>query len=357
MNQEYEIREGGGKLKKRLSLGLRLAVSLGLIGYIGYSISRSSDLTEIPRYYGGADYFWLAGAVGLILCLLSLGALRWGILLRAQDVRLSAWSVLMYFMIGMFFNNFLPSTVGGDAIKVYYLHRFAGKGKEGLVSVLIDRLAGIAGLCVVANVALLTGWGSLRSIPVLAERATLIYLVVGGLTAALCLFFAVAFNDRVMRLFFRLIPERLRGIKEKIRRTHDCLLVYRGRREVLAKALLVSTVIWVLIVGSCWMIYRAFYSPSLPVPPGKIPFIPLGYFYLFLPTIAALMSVPISFGGLGTREAFFILFFTALPGVSNINALMISLNYYFAFLLASALGGIIYIFKDQLKFHREIPAP
>ncbi|HOO76409.1 MAG TPA: lysylphosphatidylglycerol synthase transmembrane domain-containing protein [bacterium] len=354
MKDGYEI-EGKGSWKKRLFLFARLAVSFGLIGYIVYQIASRQDISAFPVYYEKADWLWLGAAVLSVILLLSGGALRWGLLLRAQGVRLSKGSIFMYFMIGMFFNNFLPSTVGGDAIKIYYLHRFAGKGKEAFVSVLLDRLLGIAGLCIVAVVSLALGWRIILGNPHIAVYAWMIFGVVGGLTVFLGAFFLVIFNDRIMGLVFRLIP--VAGLKTKIRGIHDSVLLYRGQFPVLFKALAVSVAIWVFIVLSCWMIYRAFYSPAVPPSEGTMGHISIGYFYLFLPTIAAIMSVPISFGGVGTREAFFILFFGSLPGIGELGALMISLNYYLAFLLASSIGGFVYIAKDQLRFHRELPQP
>lgn len=352
--EDFELQNPAPGWKKHLFLLARLTVSFGLIAYIVHSIVSRSDISTIPAYYSHAHYGWLLAAVASIVFLLSLGALRWGILLRAQGIRLSAGSILMYFLIGMFFNNFLPSTVGGDAIKVFYLHRLGNKGREGFVSILLDRLIGIAGLCLVADVALLIGWRNLMANQALRERAPLIFGVVGGLTVALVCFFIIVFNARVMRCFFRIIPRRLARVEVKIREIHDCILLYRGKRGMLLGALAVSLFVWILIVLSSWMIYRGFHSSGAGPADPAIAGISLGYFYLFIPTISAIMSIPISFGGLGTREAFFILFFSSLDGISELDALIISLNYYFAFLFASGLGGIIYILKDQLRFHREL---
>jgi hypothetical protein len=246
-------------------------------------------------------------------------------------------------MIGMFFNNFLPSTVGGDVVKVYYLSRFTGKGAAAFASVVIDRLIGMGGMCVVAIVSLLFGAGRLTA-AIGREKAVIIFLIVGGVSAGLVLFFLIVFSARMMRGLFALIPWA--AFREKIARVHDAVCVYRGRGATLLAALLISTGIWVVIVVDCWLIAQAFRA--------KIPSIPIGYFFLFLPTISVIMSLPISFSGLGTREAFFILFFAALknPPVTEMDAVMLSLNFYFVSLAASLLGGVIYILKDQLRFHR-----
>ena len=113
--------------KKKLFLFLRLAVSFSLIGYIFYAINAEGKLSKLPDYFAEANYWWLLGASVFVLGLLGTGSIRWGLLLRAQGVRLSRISVFMYYMIGMFFNNFLPSTVGGDFVKARSEERRVGK--------------------------------------------------------------------------------------------------------------------------------------------------------------------------------------------------------------------------------------
>jgi len=355
VTDNYGIKKAGS-WKGRVFLFVRLAVSFGLIGYIVYQIAKEHDLSSFPLYYEKAHWGWLMLAVAAVFSIFCCGALRWGILLRAQGVSLSGASIFMYFMVGMFYNNFLPSTVGGDAVKVYYLHRFSGKGKEAFVSVLVDRLLGMAGLCIVAVVSLAFGWRTILEHPGISGDAWMIFGTVGGLTAFLIVFFLVVFNDRLMNVFFRLVP--VASIKEKIRGIHDALLVYRGRRSVLIKALGVSVLVWICIVFACWMVYRGFAATGMPVPRGQIGEIGLKYFYLFFPTISAIMSVPISVAGGGVREGLFMLFFGkgSFPGVTEMDAVMISLNFYFIFLAASSIGGVIYGFKDQLRFHRELPS-
>ncbi|MFH1038477.1 MAG: lysylphosphatidylglycerol synthase transmembrane domain-containing protein [PVC group bacterium] len=371
--------------KKKLFLLLRLSISFGLIAYIFYKISAKHRLSDLVTYFSDAHYWWLLGAAILLLGLLGAGSFRWGMLLTAQGVRLSHLSVFMYYMMGMFFNNFLPSTVGGDFVKAYYLSRATGKTAGSFISVLIDRLMGMGGLCVVAVAACLLGGTDLYQNPATHPYALPIFLIVGGVSAALVIFFLLVFNDRVMNFFLKLsrpgtsdrartevfqpstFKERIRTFKkhflnllrkigDKIKEFHQAVYIYKGHGKVLGQTLLISTGIWVVIIFVSWMVFMAFHSGQLPVPPGKIPSIPVRYFFLFLPVISVIMSLPISFAGIGTREMGFIIFFSTLPGIKELDALIISLTFYFVYLTVSLLGGVIYIFKDKLHFHREAVA-
>jgi len=376
-------------VKKQLFLFLRLVVSFGLIGYIFYSLSAEGKLSELPEYFSYANYWWFLAAAMLFLGLLVTGSYRWGMLLKAQGIHLSRSSVFMYYMIGMFFNNFLPSTVGGDFVKAYYLSRATGKTAGSFISVLMDRLMGMGGLCVVAVLACVLGGKELWSNPRTHDYALYIFLIVGGVTGGLGLFLLMAFNDWIMNIFLKLA--RWGKIGEKIKEFHQAVYVYKGHGKVLLQTLFISTVIWIVIVLVSWMVYMAFHtggaSPAYPIgeavpavpaaltgasipsastvpsdsagSPGYIAFIPIRYFYIFLPVISVIMSLPISFAGLGIREGVFMELFDTLPGISDVDALIISLTFYFIFLAVSLLGGVIYIFKDKLRMHRDIifPAP
>jgi len=332
-------------LKKKLFLFLRLGISFGLIGYIFWRLAGEHELGDLLRYWAQMRWGWVAGAFLITFGLLAIGSFRWGMLLTARGVKLSALSYFLYYMVGMFFNNFLPSTVGGDVVKAYYLSRATGKTAVAFVSVLLDRLMGIGGLCLVAIASCLLGGRLLWSLPETRPYALPVFLIVGGLTAALGLFFLVSFNDRVMNFFLSL--SRWGRIGVKIRELHQALYLYKGQAGVLIRALLISVGIWVLIVTASWMVSLAFI--------GNVPRISIVYFFLFMPPIAVIMSLPISFAGIGTREMGFIIFFGALQGIGELDALVISLTFYFLYLTASLIGGVVYVFKDNLRFHREVP--
>ncbi|MEA1927261.1 MAG: lysylphosphatidylglycerol synthase transmembrane domain-containing protein [Candidatus Auribacterota bacterium] len=342
-------------VKKKIFLVLRLVVSFGLIGYIFYSLNAEGKLAELPDYFAAANYWWLLGAAILLLGLLAAGSFRWGMILSAQGIHLSWISVFMYYMMGMFFNNFLPSTVGGDFVKAYYLSKATGKTAGSFISVLVDRLMGMGGLCVVAVAACLLGGVNLWQNPETHLYALPIFLIVAGVTGGLGLFFLVVFNDRVMNLFLKLA--RRGKIGEKIKEFHQSMYVYKGHGKVLLLTLLISTLIWVVIVLVSWMVYMAFHTGGEAGSPGCIASIPIRYFYIFLPVISVIMSLPISFAGLGIREGVFIKLFDTLPGISDVDALILSLTFYFVFLSVSLLGGVIYIFKDRLRLHRDIIFP
>src|SRR5205823_14406492 len=87
-----------------------------------------------------ADYPWVVAAVGAYIVVEIAAALRWQILLRVQGIYLSWARLSGLFLIGMFFNQFLPGGTGGDIIKSYLLLKETPDKKAGaLLAVLFDR--------------------------------------------------------------------------------------------------------------------------------------------------------------------------------------------------------------------------
>ena len=339
------------EIKKKIFLALRLTISAALIFLIFREVSAREDLSGLVNYYYGAGYGWLAGAAALLFLLLGAGSWRWGMLLAAQGIHLRPASVFMYYMIGFFFNHFLPTTVGGDVVKAFYLTRSTGKGAEAVVSVILDRAIGIAGMAAVALIALLIGGSALAGLPTARPFFFPIIALVAGVFFGLGLFFLIGFTTAPAAWLLKLV--KWRRLREKVERVHRTLSLLRGKPAVLARAFAVSTGIWVLIVVICWLVYMAFRAGSGAPTEGKIATIPIGFFFLFIPAISVASSQPITFAGWGTREALFVILFSAIPGVGRLDALFLSLNYFLIFLVNALVGGLIYIFKDQLHFHQE----
>ena len=86
-----------------------------------------------------------------------LGALQWHFLLAASGVRLTFAQTFRFYFVGLFFNNFLPANIGGDAIKIYDVSRGGSYVYRVTAVTLIDRFIGIFGLCLLFQKTLLSG--------------------------------------------------------------------------------------------------------------------------------------------------------------------------------------------------------
>ena len=126
---------------------LRVAGTAGLVGYVLTRVSPGDLLATLRRVQPGT----LAAAVLLYLLGQGLSAVRWSILGRAVGLDRPLADYVRFYAIGMFFNLFGPSTLGGDAVRVMYL----GRGRRRMLaagSVLFDRMSGLAVLVALAAV-------------------------------------------------------------------------------------------------------------------------------------------------------------------------------------------------------------
>src|SRR3954453_4906581 len=125
---------------------LKVIVSLGLL-YLLFSRVDVSRLWGVARQASPA---WLVMALVLYLAMVLSSAVRWGVLLRAQHVRLPFSFLTQSFLVATFFNNFLPSNIGGDVIRITDSAKAAGSKTLATTVVLIDRGLGVLGLALMA---------------------------------------------------------------------------------------------------------------------------------------------------------------------------------------------------------------
>ncbi len=151
------------KSSKTLLTLVKVLVSAGLV----YWILRNSNLAEIWNSIRNANISLLIFAFCMFYAGYFITALRWKTLLHAQGVDAPLFYLVKSFMVAVFFNNFLPSTIGGDLMRMYDSYRMGGS-KTGAVSVIfIDRLFGVTALLSYALIAILLSSAVRAQIPLL----------------------------------------------------------------------------------------------------------------------------------------------------------------------------------------------
>ncbi|MEL6824271.1 MAG: lysylphosphatidylglycerol synthase transmembrane domain-containing protein [Calditrichota bacterium] len=130
---------------------LRYGVSIGLLGYLIYL----ADIDKILKALRQADANWLALALLVFSCSVFLIARRWHVLLGGVGIQVPYGSLLRYYLIGYFFNNFLPTTIGGDVSRAYNLAQHTDKKADSIASVLMERILGLLATLSLAAIALI----------------------------------------------------------------------------------------------------------------------------------------------------------------------------------------------------------
>lgn len=310
-------------MRSLLFNALKLTISAGLIIYL----LRGVQIDEMARLIGGANILLLILALATYLAAITIGAVKWRLLLRAQNINVPFGDVLSYTFAGLFFGNVLPTNIGGDLVRAYDLSRRTGYVEQSAISVLIDRLVGLTAFLAAAVIM------SVIAALTLAADAKLETIVLA--TVAVFALFLAAFSlllsRRAMRRLGFLFRYPLLAIfRPTAQRVFDALQVYRHSYRSLAQAFAISLSIVVITSLTQWLISQALGLG-----------IDLFYFLLFNPLIAFVLLVPLSVNGIGLKEVAFV-FFLGLVGAPQAAAFSLSLVFHAIIVLSSLPGGFVW---------------
>lgn len=293
---------------KKLKLAIRFLITLSLVLYLSTKI----DFENLLRVIKKVDIFMFSLASLLYIVSSYISTLRWRFFIP-QSYYLKKSSLFSLYMIGAFFNQFLPGIMGGDVVKVYYLRRFVGV-KDAAISVFIDRYIGFFALLFLGFFFFSIFWWKMPS-NWLVFSVPLMFL--GFLLVSLMIF-------KIGRIP---IVRELKGF------------IFSFTKRELIQAFLYSLIIQSIVVLSVYLIFL-----SLRL---QVSFFEL---FVYLTIIITLTTLPISISGIGIREWAFVLFFG--NHVGNENAVALSILWFFSVLLASAWGAVEYLrFKESLYMH------
>lgn len=325
MKPEFQ-RESSPKNLKNIII--KCAVSCVLLGFLLYK----TDMHRIGAALQSAHLFWIIAAFSLHIIGFWLTAIRWQMLLAVRGAYYSTWYLAISALIGIFFNNFLPSTVGGDVYRAYSTAKKVGSTTESLTVVAVERLTGIFALGVFALVALPLGFAHFSRIPV-------IWLALVGL-GILFLLFLAAMNHRVAKMIKAVFehPEMikipfLRKVQAKLKQIYDALCVYKLNKRVMVAAFLVGLLLQANVIVHYYLIA---YSLSLHVP--------FSYFFLFIPVATIVLLVPVFINGIGGRELIYILLLGEF-GVTSSEAIAFTWIAFGMIVIQGILGGIAYALR------------
>lgn len=264
---------------------------------------------------------WLVGAVAVTLVGVVLATLRWHRVLAALDVRARVRPLLAHYLAGLFVSNFLPTTIGGDVLRVSRLAASNGETPRSFASVVLERLTGWIVLPVISLVTLAINPGLLR--PPIDEASHLVVAISLITLTALGLVLFGASSPRVGRRL-----ERQVGWLRFVNAIHLGLARFRHSPGMAMEVLVVGFAYQLAVVLAAFLSAKAL---GLPVSWTAV--------LAFMPAVAIVQVLPApTIGGLGVREGAFVLFLHPL-GVSADQAITLGLLVYGINLVASLFGA------------------
>ena len=292
-------------MKRAGLLALKIGVTVGLLAYLGWRV----DLASVAGIVSGASWGWIAAAFALYCALQGLCAWRWLLLARVLNLA-GSWSTFVrYYYVGMFFNLFLPTGVGGDVYRCYYIARSSSDWTRAIVSVLADRGVGFGTMCVIAAVATFA-FGAV-DLPAWLEWA-----LGAGVAGVLVLLAAVV---------------AARGPLSSLRTAMPLIVEFFRRPGVLAFVAGLSFLLQSLVI-----VVNVLNAEALRLN------VPVVFYFILIPLIAVATMIPVSLNGLGVREGAFV-FFLAQVGVPEAQALALALLWLAVTAAAGLVGGLVWL--------------
>ena len=318
-----------------------------LISFLAVAwLVKGMDKELVMNAFSQTKMSWAISAVILFAVAQAALAKRWTILLSAHSINISFLQAVKLTFLGLFYNNFMPGSVGGDLLKGWYAthHCPSDKKIHAAISVLLDRILGLTGTLILGSVAALSMKESF-SLPVAGHnidiREVIIAIIIvifgfGALTASRRIRNALMINK-----LLKLLP-----FQKKLKEVENGLRIYRNSPGALIGALIATFVVQTMAITSIWLLCVSLGLEGITLR-HCITIMPIVW------VISATVPVP---GGLGVIENLMVPFFVAAadqsafesPEVLTARVMTLTILNRMMIYISSAPGGLVPIFGGHL---------
>lgn len=297
----------------------RVAVSVGLL-YLGL---RGINFAVIQSRLSQINPLWIALAVAVTIFQIFIGAPRWCEISTLCHAPLGNLKAFRYNMIGSFFNQTLPSSIGGDAARLWLVNRTGAGWRAATYSVLTDRAVGLIALALI-NVASLP-----RSYSIIGDangRLSLAFVDFAALAGGLGFLLLGHLHWTWLKSWW---PTK--HVRACSRIANEAIFSKRSGPKIVV----LSLTIHALAVVIAWCCVRAIDAPGN-----------FDQLFMVTPPIMLITMIPISIAGWGVREAMMMVAF-GYAGLAQTDGTVVSILFGAVYFIVGALGGVVWIFSAE----------
>lgn len=313
---------------------LSITAAIFLVLYWRFDLSTSEFVTRI------VDWRWIVVAAFLPLTIVQFFSVnRWKYFLKINGIQESSWALWYINWVSMFQGLLFPSTQGFDLLRVYYIEK-RNPSKRGLAgsTIFIERLFGVLILCGCALIALPFVATSQELIPLSVMVVMMNVAAIGGFALVTSRKFSdfyskTRFTNPVVARVFRYLSA-----------FHAAIVAFPYRRVLLSTVLLIGG-FQLSLIAVVYFIFRGYGY--------EIPFV---YHLAIYPLIGILSMAPITIGGFGVREGFFVYFYAKLGVPAEVAVGASLLNYALTMLVPACCGGLLYL-SETIRRKEIAPGP
>jgi len=321
-----------GSKKKYITTILRILVAAGAL----YLVLRGQNWSELYKALKQLNLLVLTCSVLLFYLANLVIAYRWYRLLIAQGIDLNLLPTVKIHFLGMFYNNVMLSSVGGDLLRAWYITHHTHKRLEAAFSVLFDRLIGLGSLILMAlgfywlfplkdttqKIKFKMGF---NLIELLSENKSFILVVVAILIVLVVGVFLYPLTRKKIYKAYRAIADRMHKVL-------DAIKLYCRKPVTMFFSVILTFIAQSLSIIGCWFI-----GETMGIP------VPFKYYFVFFPVGWVVSALPISIGGIGVTEGALVMMFRLIPDVTLEQALILAICWRIIYLLGGLPGIVIHL--------------
>ncbi len=311
-------------MKKKIFLLFKLIIGLGLLSLLFYRIPISDTIQIITKAsLAHVILAFFLGLLGYFIC-----ARRLELFISAKSPALSFGKIARAYYIGIFFNNFMPTSIGGDLFKINELRANRVNIRDISAAVIVERISGFFVLFLIAIFFAMPGINIFQKLGMSLPHKflyALVFIILSGLAAF------YYFWKKKLKLFLK--TRHIGSLSSKLYRVIESFYIYKDRPGIFCYSMFYSLLFHLLRAG---VLLALVYSVGTY----------LNFFFILgvLPVIVTVSLLPASIGGLGLREGAITFCFVKL-GLSAPEALSVALLFRGLTYVYSFIGGILYVLK------------
>ncbi|MDA2923257.1 flippase-like domain-containing protein [Acidobacteria bacterium AH-259-L09] len=310
----------------RAKILIKATITIALLSFLGYQM----DLGRFVQILSSANLLFVLLATLVHIVSVFLLVLRWRMVLRNFDISIEFVPLTKITFIGYFFNLFLPSGIGGDFFRAYYLSKRKNRGMSTtLTTTILERSAGMCALLAIG-----TFFAATHNIVVEGVPLFSVFLFVIALYALGNVVLFHSWTHQRISSFLR--KRKLEQWEAKMELVYQGLNTLRNNKRTIVAALLLSLVIQFLAIIITWIAALAIEIQA-----------PFRIFLIFVPLINLSIMVPVTIAGIGLQESLYYLLFSQI-GLPAEMAVSLGVLARLVYILTAIPGGIIYsLYKKE----------
>ncbi len=327
--------------KSRKNKHLSTVVRIIVAGAAVYLICRGQDWPKVGKTLADMNIWYFLGSIVVYLFSQCLVGFRWWLLLLAQHIYIDWLAAIRLNLLGLFYNNFLPSSLGGDFVRAWYITKHTDKKLAAAWSVLIDRIVGVFGMVIIAMfcyIFFMRGKGYFAALTSgqkqSSESSLSLYLwILAGAALSLIIILGIMLlikpGRKILRKLWTYVE--VHGIVT-IKKLIDSTIAYGKHPWFVMGALAMTIIVQSLVIISFWILGLTL---GIHISPK--------YYFVFFPIIWIIGSLPISIGGVGIVEGSMVVLFTQFANVAEERILALAICQRLVWIATSIPGIIIHL--------------